>query len=69
MSEGVWSKGGTVLTGEHRRAVALTWPSDTLSTTNPTFVARGFNGALRYDVAAKHLSHGTAQSGTVCVAD
>jgi len=57
-----------LLTGENRRALRLTWSSVTLSTTNPTFRARGFNWPPRYDVAAKHLRHGTAQSNALCLA-
>jgi hypothetical protein len=56
------------LTGENRRTRGKTWPSATLSTTNPTWTDPGSNPGLRDGrPAANRLSHGTA-SLTVTVA-
>jgi hypothetical protein len=43
---GVWSSGGTILTGEIKRTRRETCPSATLSTTNPTFIGLSVNTVL-----------------------
>jgi hypothetical protein len=55
------SNGGMILTGENRRTLRKTCPSDALSTTNPTWIDLGANPGLRGErSAANDLSHGTA---------
>jgi hypothetical protein len=55
------SHGGIILTGENRRTRRKTCPTDTLSTTNPTWTDPGANCGLRGGrPATNHLSHGTA---------
>jgi hypothetical protein len=50
-----------ILTGENRRTRRKTYPSATLSTTNPTWIDPGANPGLRGErPATNDLSHGTA---------
>jgi hypothetical protein len=52
------------LTGENRSTRGKICPSDTLSTTNPTWTDPGSNPDLRSGrPAANRLSHDTAQKG------
>jgi hypothetical protein len=54
----VESDGGMILTVENRRK---TCPSDTLSTTNPTWIDPGVNSGLRGErTATNRMSHATA---------
>jgi hypothetical protein len=47
--ERMWSSGVMILTGENRRTRRKTYPSATLSTTNPTWSNLGTNAGLRND--------------------
>jgi hypothetical protein len=50
-----------ILAGENRRTRRKTYPSATLSTTNPTWIDPGANTDLRDErPATNRLSHGTA---------
>ena len=56
-----WSIGGMKLRGENRITQRKTYPSATLSTTNPTWTDPGSNPGLRGERSATNrLSHGTA---------
>jgi hypothetical protein len=49
------------LTGEKRSTLGKTYPSATLSTTNPTWNDPELNPVLRFEwLAANRLNHGTA---------
>jgi hypothetical protein len=57
------SDGGMTLTGESRSTRSKTYPSATLSTTNPTWTDPGANQGLRGEKpSTNHLSHGTASN-------
>jgi hypothetical protein len=57
----VESHGGLILTGENSGSRRETCPSDTLSTTNPTWNDKGANPGLGGErPATNDLSHGTA---------
>ena len=52
------------LTGENRSTRGKTYPSATLSTTNPTWTHPGPNPGLRGErPATNRLSHGSAEEG------
>jgi hypothetical protein len=58
-----WSTGGMKLTGKTEVIGKKTYPSVTLSTTNPTWTDKGSNPGLRGErPAPNRLNHGTAIS-------
>jgi hypothetical protein len=52
--EWIWSSGGMILTGENWRTWRKTFPSATLSTTNPTWTVLGVNPGLQCEKPATY---------------
>jgi hypothetical protein len=63
MNELVWSIGGMILTGEYKSIQRKTYPSASLSTTNPKRTGLESNSNLRGERPTNRLSHCKADCG------